>query len=176
MSRPCCLTQRSPHLSSHAGQISLSRRQDRRRPMLPRSTPPCARRRRKSASSATSSSRSAISTSMEPPSGFASCRRWRGSKPGLQARRSTKARSVDAFEVPLAFLMNPENHQIHSARIPRHGALLLRHAVRRAVHIWGATAGILRVLYERIYLRMIRPVLTELAIFLIPFVGLCDVF
>ena len=30
---------------------------------------------------------------------------------------------VDAFEVPLAFLMNPENHQIHMQGIPRHGAL-----------------------------------------------------
>ena len=36
-------------------------------------------------------------------------------------------------------------------------------------YIWGATAGILRVLYERIYLAMIRPALTEIGIFLIPF-------
>ena len=42
-------------------------------------------------------------------------------------------------------------------------------------YIWGVTAGILRNLYERIYVRssMIRPVLTELALFLAPFVALC---
>jgi 8-oxo-dGTP pyrophosphatase MutT (NUDIX family) len=34
--------------------------------------------------------------------------------------------------------------------IPRHGAFILRDAVRGALHL-GATAGILRVLYERIY-------------------------
>ena len=36
-------------------------------------------------------------------------------------------------------------------------------------YIWGVTAGILRNLYERIY-RMIRPVFTEIALFLTPFV------
>ena len=41
-------------------------------------------------------------------------------------------------------------------------------------YIWGVTAGILRNLYEdlRIYAPMIRPVLTEIALFLAPFVRL----
>ena len=39
-------------------------------------------------------------------------------------------------------------------------------------YIWGVTAGILRNLYERIYAAMIRPVFTELVLFLAPFVAL----
>jgi 8-oxo-dGTP pyrophosphatase MutT (NUDIX family) len=57
----------------------------------------------------------------------------------------------DAFEVPLAFLMNPTNHQIHSKdfRGIERSYYAMPFAER---YIWGATAGILRVLYERIYL------------------------
>ena len=53
--------------------------------------------------------------------------------------------------MPLAFLMNAENHQLHSKEfrgIPR-SFYAMPFAER---YIWGATAGILRVLYERIYL------------------------
>jgi 8-oxo-dGTP pyrophosphatase MutT (NUDIX family) len=58
---------------------------------------------------------------------------------------------VDAFEVPLAFLMNPENHQIHMKEF--RGMERSYYAMPFAErYIWGATAGILRVLYERIYL------------------------
>ena len=58
---------------------------------------------------------------------------------------------VDAFEVPLAFLMNPENHQIHTKEF--RGIDRSYYAMPFAErYIWGATAGILRVLYERIYL------------------------
>jgi 8-oxo-dGTP pyrophosphatase MutT (NUDIX family) len=57
----------------------------------------------------------------------------------------------DAFEVPLAFLMNPANHQVHSKEF--RGMERLYYAMPFAErYIWGATAGILRVLYERIYL------------------------
>ncbi|MCS0501455.1 CoA pyrophosphatase [Ancylobacter sp. GSK1Z-4-2] len=56
----------------------------------------------------------------------------------------------EAFEVPLDFLMSPDNHQ----RETRESQGLLRtfHAMtydRR--RIWGVTAGILRSLYERVY-------------------------
>jgi 8-oxo-dGTP pyrophosphatase MutT (NUDIX family) len=58
---------------------------------------------------------------------------------------------VDAFEVPLSFLMNPENHQIHSKEF--RGMERSYYAMPFAErYIWGATAGILRVLYERIHL------------------------
>jgi 8-oxo-dGTP pyrophosphatase MutT (NUDIX family) len=57
----------------------------------------------------------------------------------------------DAFEVPLAFLMNPLNHQIHSKEF--RGMERFYYAMPYAGHyIWGATAGILRLLYERICL------------------------
>jgi 8-oxo-dGTP pyrophosphatase MutT (NUDIX family) len=57
----------------------------------------------------------------------------------------------DAFEVPLSFLMDPANHQIHSKdfRGIERSYYAMPFADR---YIWGATAGILRVLYERIYL------------------------
>ncbi len=56
---------------------------------------------------------------------------------------------VDAFEVPLAFLMNPVNHQVHSKefRGMERSYYAMPYAER---YIWGATAGMLRVLYERI--------------------------
>ena len=58
---------------------------------------------------------------------------------------------VDAFEVPLSFLMNPANHQVHSKEF--RGMERSYYAMPFAErYIWGATAGILRVLYERIYL------------------------
>ena len=56
---------------------------------------------------------------------------------------------VDAFEVPLAFLMNPANHHVHSKEF--RGMERSYYAMPFAErYIWGATAGMLRVLYERI--------------------------
>jgi 8-oxo-dGTP pyrophosphatase MutT (NUDIX family) len=57
---------------------------------------------------------------------------------------------ADAFEVPLAFLMEPLNHQRHTRDWK---------GIERAYYampfgeryIWGVTAGIVRNLYERIY-------------------------
>src|SRR5262245_38296895 len=57
---------------------------------------------------------------------------------------------ADAFEVPLAFLMSPENHQ----RKSREWNGLTRHFYEMPFgerYIWGETAGILRNLYESIY-------------------------
>ena len=51
----------------------------------------------------------------------------------------------------VAFLMNPENHEVHSKEF--RGVDRSYYAMPFAErYIWGATAGILRVLYERIYL------------------------
>ncbi len=56
----------------------------------------------------------------------------------------------DAFEVPLSFLMAPENHQRHSRQW--NGMTRTFYAMPFGErYIWGATAGILRNLYERIY-------------------------
>jgi 8-oxo-dGTP pyrophosphatase MutT (NUDIX family) len=71
-------------------------------------------------------------------------------KPGFELRISA-AEVDDAFEVPLAFLMNPANHQVHSKEF--RGMERSYYAMPFGDrYIWGATAGILRVLYQRIYL------------------------
>jgi 8-oxo-dGTP pyrophosphatase MutT (NUDIX family) len=63
------------------------------------------------------------------------------------------AEVVEAFEVPMEFLMQPDNHKRHS-RIWKEG--IERHYYAMPFgerYIWGITAGILRNLYERIYER-----------------------
>jgi 8-oxo-dGTP pyrophosphatase MutT (NUDIX family) len=56
----------------------------------------------------------------------------------------------DVFEVPLSFLMAPENHARHSREW--RGRQRTYYAMPfRERYIWGATAGILRNLYERLY-------------------------
>jgi 8-oxo-dGTP pyrophosphatase MutT (NUDIX family) len=71
-------------------------------------------------------------------------------RPGFELRIS-KSEVDDAFEVPLSFLMDPANHQVHSREF--RGMERSYYAMPFAErYIWGATAGILRVLYERIYL------------------------
>ncbi|MGO4711101.1 CoA pyrophosphatase [Bradyrhizobium sp. 2TAF24] len=69
-------------------------------------------------------------------------------RPGFELR--VNADEVDeVFEVPLAFLMDPINHQMHSKEW--RGVMRSYYAMPFAErYIWGATAGILRVLYERI--------------------------
>jgi 8-oxo-dGTP pyrophosphatase MutT (NUDIX family) len=57
---------------------------------------------------------------------------------------------ADAFEVPLEFLMSPANHQ----RLKRDWQGIERQYYAMPFgdrYIWGVTAGILRNLYERIY-------------------------
>ena len=71
-------------------------------------------------------------------------------KPGFELHIN-ETEVDDAFEVPLSFLMNPANHQLHSREF--RGIERSYYAMPFAErYIWGATAGILRVLYERIYL------------------------
>src|ERR1700749_3068343 len=61
-------------------------------------------------------------------------------RPGF-ALKINEAEVVDAFEVPLAFLMNPENHQIHMKQF--RGIERSYYAMPFAErYIWGATAGI----------------------------------
>jgi 8-oxo-dGTP pyrophosphatase MutT (NUDIX family) len=70
-------------------------------------------------------------------------------RPGFKLRISP-SEVDDAFEVPLAFLMDPANHQLHSKQF--RGVERFYYAMPYGEHyIWGATAGILRVLYERIF-------------------------
>lgn len=59
---------------------------------------------------------------------------------------------ASVFEVPFDFLMNEANHQVHSrtfAGVERHF-----YAMPHGEHyIWGATAGIIRALYRRLFSR-----------------------
>ena len=57
---------------------------------------------------------------------------------------------AEAFEVPLAFLMDAQNHALHSRDWK--GIERKYYAMPFGErYIWGVTAGILRNLYERIY-------------------------
>jgi 8-oxo-dGTP pyrophosphatase MutT (NUDIX family) len=61
-----------------------------------------------------------------------------------------EAEVADAFEVPLAFLMDAQNHALHSRDWK--GITRKYYAMPFGErYIWGVTAGILRNLYERIY-------------------------
>lgn len=143
------LTQRSPHLSSHAGQISF----------------PGGKIDATDASPLDAALREACEEVglrrefVEPVGyldlygtafGFRILPTVAKVKPGFTLLIN-EAEVVDAFEVPLAFLMNPENHQVHTKEF--RGIDRSYYAMPYAErYIWGATAGILRVLYERIYL------------------------
>jgi 8-oxo-dGTP pyrophosphatase MutT (NUDIX family) len=61
-----------------------------------------------------------------------------------------EAEVADAFEVPLAFLMDVQNHALHSRDWK--GITRKYYAMPFGDrYIWGVTAGILRNLFERIY-------------------------
>jgi 8-oxo-dGTP pyrophosphatase MutT (NUDIX family) len=56
---------------------------------------------------------------------------------------------VDAFEVPFDFLMSPDNHLRHNREW--RGLIRSYYAMPYGEHyIWGATAGMIRRLYERL--------------------------
>ncbi len=66
------------------------------------------------------------------------------------APKADEREVADVFEVPLAFLMTAANHQRQSREWQGH----LRHFYAMPYgerYIWGATAGILRMMYERLY-------------------------
>lgn len=59
---------------------------------------------------------------------------------------------ADAFEVPLAFLMDARNHQTHTRTFA--GADRRFYAMPfEQRYIWGATAGIMKNMYERLFPR-----------------------
>jgi len=69
-------------------------------------------------------------------------------RPGF-ALRFNKGEVKDAFEVPLAFLMTPENHKRESRNW--NGLPISLYAMPFGQrNIWGATAAIIRNLYERV--------------------------
>jgi 8-oxo-dGTP pyrophosphatase MutT (NUDIX family) len=56
----------------------------------------------------------------------------------------------DAFEVPLRFLMDPQNHR-RDSRVWENQERFFYTMPFGERYIWGVTAGILRTLYERLY-------------------------
>jgi 8-oxo-dGTP pyrophosphatase MutT (NUDIX family) len=143
------LTQRSPHLSSHAGQISFPGGKIDATDESPLDAA------LREAEEEVGLAREFV----EPVGyldlygtafGFRILPTVAKVKPGFTLKIN-ESEVVDAFEVPLAFLMNPENHEIHTKEF--RGLERSYYAMPFAErYIWGATAGILRVLYERIYL------------------------
>lgn len=69
--------------------------------------------------------------------------------PGFQLKLN-EAEVADAFEVPLSFVMDPANHR-RGSRVWQGAARTFFEMPYGDRYIWGITAGILRVLYERLY-------------------------
>ena len=57
---------------------------------------------------------------------------------------------VDAFEVPFAYVMDRANHQLNT-RTWKEQTWQFYAMVHGGRTVWGITAGILRILYERLY-------------------------
>lgn len=65
--------------------------------------------------------------------------------------RANPVEVADIFETPFGFLMDPTNYEEHERALPT-GELRRFYATTHAEqYIWGATAGILRALRERLY-------------------------
>jgi 8-oxo-dGTP pyrophosphatase MutT (NUDIX family) len=58
---------------------------------------------------------------------------------------------ADIFETPFGFLMDPANHQEHERTMPTGETRRFYAMTHDERYIWGATAGILRALYLRLY-------------------------
>ena len=57
---------------------------------------------------------------------------------------------ADIFETPFGFLMDPANYQEHERELPTGERRRFYATTHDDRYIWGATAGILRALYERL--------------------------
>jgi 8-oxo-dGTP pyrophosphatase MutT (NUDIX family) len=143
------LTQRSPHLADHAGQIAFPGGKIDATDSTPRD-----------AALREAEEEVGLDRSFVDPLGYLGVYGTSFGfrilptvarvRPGFSLRIN-RSEVDDAFEVPLAFLMNPSNHQLHAKEF--RGVERTYYAMPFAErYIWGATAGILRVLYERIYL------------------------
>jgi len=143
------LTQRSPHLADHAGQIAFPGGKIEATDASPRD-----------AALREAEEEVGLDRSFVDPLGYLGVY---GTSFGFRILPTVarvrpgfsldinRSEVDDAFEVPLAFLMNPSNHQLHAKEF--RGVERTFYAMPFAErYIWGATAGILRVLYERIYL------------------------
>jgi 8-oxo-dGTP pyrophosphatase MutT (NUDIX family) len=58
---------------------------------------------------------------------------------------------ADIFETPFGFLMDPANHEEHERELPTGEKRRFYAMTHENRFIWGATAGMLRALYDRLY-------------------------
>ncbi len=58
---------------------------------------------------------------------------------------------ADIFEAPFAFLMNPANLEAQERETPAGDRRRFYAATWEGQYIWGATAGLIRALYDRLY-------------------------
>ncbi|WP_337186483.1 CoA pyrophosphatase [Phenylobacterium sp.] len=61
------------------------------------------------------------------------------------------AEVADIFETPFGFLMDPANYEEHERELPNGERRRFYAATHQQQYIWGATAGILRALRDRLY-------------------------
>lgn len=58
---------------------------------------------------------------------------------------------ADIFETPFAFLMDAANHEVHEREMPTGGRRRFYAMTHDERFIWGATAGMLRILSHRLF-------------------------
>jgi 8-oxo-dGTP pyrophosphatase MutT (NUDIX family) len=141
------LTQRTAHMSKHAGQIAFpGGRQDEGESALDAAL--------REAFEETGLSREFI-TPLGYLDGYLTITHYMVTPVVALVREGFELKAHvhevdDIFEVPLAFLMNPQNRQTQSREwkgMVRH-FYVYPHGER---YIWGATAGMIKNLYDRLY-------------------------
>jgi 8-oxo-dGTP pyrophosphatase MutT (NUDIX family) len=142
------LTLRTAHLSSHAGQIAFPGGK-----VEPDDPSPCATALREAEEETGLRSRYVDLIGLLDPyvtgTGYRVVPVVASIRPGFTLSPDP-GEVADVFDVPLSFLMDPANHQRHS----REWQGQIRHYYAMPYfdrYIWGATAGILRNFYERLY-------------------------
>jgi 8-oxo-dGTP pyrophosphatase MutT (NUDIX family) len=71
-------------------------------------------------------------------------------RPGFELKANPDE-VADIFETPFSFLMDLANYEEHERELPSGEKRRFYAATHDERYIWGATAGILRALYERLY-------------------------
>ena len=142
------LTQRTPHLSSHAGQIAFPGGK-----IDPTDAGPGAAALRE-AEEEIGLDPALVETIgyLEPyltRTGYRIVPVLGRVDPGFRLKLNA-AEVEEAFEVPLDFLMSPENHR-HASRMLLGAPRYFYEMPFEGRYIWGVTAGIIRRLYERVF-------------------------